>query len=76
MLNLILTQESVVEEGNELLKACAKKMHIPIFTQGQQKVELGLKRKSVLQKEIDTLEKRKKNCSQRHLIIQLFLIFC
>ena len=42
------------------MKICAKKMHLPTFTEGQQKIELGLKRKAILVKEIETLEKRKK----------------
>jgi len=53
--------EKLVEDGNKLLKICVKKMNQAIFIEGQQKVELGQKRKQELNKELDTeLAKKKK----------------
>ena len=57
--------EKIVEEGNTSLKACAKKMHIPTFTEGQQKVELGLKRKRELEQEILALDIKKAKLAQK-----------
>ena len=48
-----------------MLKACTKKMHIPTFTEGQQKLELGLMRKRKIEEEIATLEKRRKTVSKK-----------
>ena len=52
--------DNLIDEGNTLLKACVKRMHLPTFTEGQQKVEIGVKRKAAIQNELETLEKRKK----------------
>ena len=52
--------ENLIEEGSSLLKTCKKKMHIPTFTEVQQKIEMGLKRKSELQLQIQSLEKKKR----------------
>ena len=51
--------ELLVEEGNRLIKSCVKKMHIPTFNDGQQRIELGLKRKKEIEKEIADLEVKK-----------------
>ena len=37
--------EKLVEEGNKLLKLCIPKMNQSLFLQGQQKIELGQRRK-------------------------------
>ena len=37
--------EKLVEESNKLLKLCVPKMNQSLFLQGQQKLELGQKRK-------------------------------
>ena len=37
--------EKLVEEGNKVLKLCIPKMNQSLFLQGQQKIELGQRRK-------------------------------
>jgi len=37
MKHRLFVAEELVEEGNSLLKICAEKMHLPTFTEGQQK---------------------------------------
>ena len=56
---ILTASEKLIDEGNELLKACTKKMHVPTFTVGQQKLELGLARKRKVEEEIKELEKQK-----------------
>lgn len=52
--------ERIIEDANKLLKACVKKINTQIFIDGQQKVEIGLKRKSKLKAELEVAMKKKK----------------
>ena len=52
--------DDLIADGNKLLKACVKKMVPAIFTEGQEKVELGVKRKAELSKNLEKLSKKKK----------------
>ena len=52
--------DAMVAEGNKLLKACRAKMVPALFNEGQDKVEVGVKRKEELQKELEVLKKKKK----------------
>ena len=45
--------DAMVAEGNKLLKACCTKMVPALFNEGQDKVEVNLKRKEELSKELD-----------------------
>lgn len=50
--------EKLVKEENSLLKACQKKLHVPTFIEGQQKIEIGGERKSKLQVQVQSVEKK------------------
>ena len=52
--------DDMIDDGNKLLKACTTKMVPAIFTEGQENIELGLKRR----KELEALKakKTKRNC--------------
>ena len=50
--------EKLVKEENSLLKACQKKLHVPTFIEGQQKIEIGGQRKSKLQVQVQSVEKK------------------
>jgi len=65
MKHRLVVAEELVEEGNSLLKICAEKMHLPTFTEGQQKIEIGLKRKNSLQDDLKTLAKRRKTVKNK-----------
>ena len=54
--------DEMIEEGNKLLKAYAIKKVPAIFTEGQEKIEVGLKRRNELQAELEELKKTKRNC--------------
>ena len=51
--------DGMVEEGNKLVKVCLKKMVPAIFKEGQEKVEVGLKRKAELSQELEQLKVKK-----------------
>ena len=55
--------EKLVEEGGKLLKLCVPKMNQALFLQGQQKIELGQKRKLELKSELASENKKKKELS-------------
>ena len=38
--------DEMIEDGNKILKACLVKMAVSLFKEGQEKVEVGVKRKS------------------------------
>ena len=48
----------MVDEGNKLLKVCVTKMNQQIFIDGQQKIEVGLKRKAGLSAVLDDMKKK------------------
>ena len=50
--------EKLIKEENSLLKACQKKLHVPTFIEGQQKIEIGGERKSKLQVQVQSVEKK------------------
>ena len=52
--------DDLIADCNKLLKACVKKMVPALFIEGQDKVELGIKRKAELRKKLETLSKKKK----------------
>lgn len=52
--------DAMVAEGNKLLKACRTKMVPALFNEGQDKVEVGVKRREELSKELHVLKKKKK----------------
>ena len=51
--------DAQIEEGNKLLKLCTKKMVLTTFQEGQEKVEVGVKRKAELSKELEELKVKK-----------------
>ena len=53
--------EKLVEDGNKLLKLCVKKMNQKLFLDGQQKIELGQKRKQELKADLDVQKKKRKD---------------
>ena len=53
--------EKLIEDGNELLKLCVKKMNQKMFLDGQQKIELGQKRKQELKADLDVQKKKRKD---------------
>ena len=61
--NTIKIADEMIIEGNKLLKSCVNKMVPQLFMQGQEKVEVGLKRKSELNDELGKLENKKKKLS-------------
>ena len=57
----IAAAEKPVEDGNKLLKLCVKKMNQKLFLDGQQKIELGQKRKQELKADLDVQKKKRKD---------------
>ena len=56
----IILSDAMIAEGNKLLKACVNKMVLSLFKEGQEKVEIGVKRKSELNEELANLRKKSK----------------
>ena len=55
----LVCADNMIHEGNKLLKACVSKMNQQIFIEGQQKVEVGLKRKAELITVLDNIKKKR-----------------
>ena len=51
--------DAMIEDGNKSLKACLVKMVVSLFKEGQEKVEVVVKRKSELNAELEKLTKKK-----------------
>ena len=60
----IQSAEQIIDDENKSLKACVKKMNTQIFIDGQQKVEIGLKRHSKLKAELEVAMKKKKSFAE------------
>ena len=57
------TAKKLVEEGNKLLKLCVSKISQAPLLQGQQKIELGQKRRLELKSKLASKNKKKKEMS-------------